>query len=167
MAFFVIAHNGQKYGPADLPTLNQWASEGRVLPTTMLEDSVTGARGVAQGIPGLSFLPPPAVSNLSGPFPSGTPRVPYVRTGDGSRQVTQAWIFGSLCLVTIFLFRSLIIPPLILIPVIFGALGVGAASRAEELGHPDARRAKVFCIVALVLIFAIPVALAMALNLAS
>lgn len=32
--YYVIHPDGSRYGPADLKTLNQWASQGRILPLT-------------------------------------------------------------------------------------------------------------------------------------
>jgi hypothetical protein len=35
--YFVVASDGNKYGPADLPTLNQWAADGRIAGDTLIE----------------------------------------------------------------------------------------------------------------------------------
>ncbi len=51
--YFVIAPGGQKFGPADLPTLNGWATEGRITAFTELEDSSNGMRLSANNVPGL------------------------------------------------------------------------------------------------------------------
>ena len=51
--FFVVLPDGQKFGPADLRTLNQWASEGRILATSIIEDAQTGQRLHASSLPGL------------------------------------------------------------------------------------------------------------------
>lgn len=45
--------DGRFYGPADLPMLNQWATEGRVLADSMLVDSVTNQQSLARDTPGL------------------------------------------------------------------------------------------------------------------
>lgn len=58
MEFFIIGENGEKFGPADLATLNQWIGDGRVLPTTTVERSSDGVRGLASQVPGLNFGPP-------------------------------------------------------------------------------------------------------------
>lgn len=55
MQYFVIAPDGQKYGPADVPTLNSWITEGRLLPDTQLQDTATGAVMAAAMVPGLQF----------------------------------------------------------------------------------------------------------------
>ncbi len=49
--------DGQRYGPATVQHLNQWIAEGRVLPSTLLEDELTGTRSVAQSLIGLDFGP--------------------------------------------------------------------------------------------------------------
>jgi hypothetical protein len=55
VSYFVLGEGGQKYGPADLATLNQWIGEGRLLPNTMLEDASSGVRSTAGAISGLNF----------------------------------------------------------------------------------------------------------------
>lgn len=59
MRYFVIGDAGQKYGPSDIAGLNQWITEGRLLPTTMLEDEASGMRSAASAVPGLRFAPMP------------------------------------------------------------------------------------------------------------
>lgn len=82
MQYFVIHPNGQKYGPADIPTLNQWIAENRLSPTTELEDAATMQRMQAGSVPGLNFgmgsspyQQPTAVQN-----PYGTPGSPTVQS---------------------------------------------------------------------------------------
>lgn len=53
--YFVPGAGGQKYGPADIPTLTQWASENRLTPTTELEDSATGQKIPASQVSGIVF----------------------------------------------------------------------------------------------------------------
>ena len=55
MGFFVIADDGNKYGPADLATLNAWIAEGRLQPNTILEEVQTMERRPASTVPGLNF----------------------------------------------------------------------------------------------------------------
>jgi hypothetical protein len=62
MQYFVIAPDGQKYGPADIATLNQWAAEGRLTPTTELEDASTMTRLSAASVPGIMFPGGPAAA---------------------------------------------------------------------------------------------------------
>jgi len=55
MKYYVIWSDGQKFGPADVDTLNQWIIEGRVTPETELESVATMARLSASSVPGLVF----------------------------------------------------------------------------------------------------------------
>lgn len=54
-SFFVIGADGSKYGPADVPTLSQWAADNRLNPNSELENASTGARTTASMVPGLMF----------------------------------------------------------------------------------------------------------------
>jgi len=54
--YYVIADNGQKYGPCDENTLMQWANEKRLVPTTLLEDE-NGVQKQAQNV--ISFASQP------------------------------------------------------------------------------------------------------------
>ncbi len=55
MKYFVIAADGQRYGPADIPTLNQWIAEGRINAQTLLGDEAGEPPVVATLVPGLEF----------------------------------------------------------------------------------------------------------------
>ena len=59
--YFIIAIDGKRYGPADSALISQWAAEGRVIATTIVEDATTGARMPASQLEGVE-LPPEAVS---------------------------------------------------------------------------------------------------------
>jgi hypothetical protein len=58
LGYYVIAQDGNRYGPADIPTLQQWVREGRIAPNTTLEDEVTGTQIRASLLPELSHLFP-------------------------------------------------------------------------------------------------------------
>lgn len=74
--YFVIdAATGLKYGPADLNTLNQWILEGRVLPSTMLEDATSGAQLRADRVPGVYFAESAASAQV-GAVPAMSPLAP-------------------------------------------------------------------------------------------
>jgi len=160
MRYFVVTDNGQKYGPADLPTLNQWIAEGRVIPSTILEDEGSGVRMAASTLSGLEFgaptmtqTPPyggPSVGapSASGPLAGGYPRPGSAPADNGQSDMTQAWVFGALCLGNITVFCSPLCGGL---SILFGILGLLAAIRAEAKGHPQAKTAKIFNIVVLVL----------------
>lgn len=53
MQYMVVWSDGNKYGPADLALLNQWASEGRITPDTQLEPVAGGMPIRAAELPGL------------------------------------------------------------------------------------------------------------------
>lgn len=57
--YFVIAADGQKYGPADVPALNNWIAEGRLQPTTMLQEENSTLQVEARGVPALKFVARP------------------------------------------------------------------------------------------------------------
>jgi hypothetical protein len=150
MRYYVIGADGQRYGPADVPTLNQWAQENRLLPTQMLEDESSGTRMVASSVEGLSFpvvaqpQPAPPYSQPGQPtsYGGGQPYQQHygrpVYTGDdGSKDVTTAWVLGGIW----FLCGCFLLP-------LFGLL---SANKAQQKGHPGANAAKIFNIVLLVL----------------
>jgi hypothetical protein len=149
MKYYVIWADGQKFGPADVDTLTQWAAEGRINENTELESATTGARLSAGSVPGILFTsrevsppdlgqspPPQETASYAPPTPESTPfsgpnpgggyaPSPYAATDDGSQYVTYSWIslaVGLLCL---------------------GCIGTGAgiyfASEAKKRGNPNAQ----------------------------
>lgn len=89
MRYFVIGDQGQKYGPNDLDGLNVWIREGRLLPTTVLEDEASGMRSAASAVAGLQFAPaapPPSAvpAHAQGPAYGGAYSPPqYAEEGIG------------------------------------------------------------------------------------
>jgi len=71
--YSVIGGNGQVYGPVDLKTLEQWIRQGRVLPTTILIDPITGQTGPASSMPYSSGFFAPAVPPVAAPTPASAP----------------------------------------------------------------------------------------------
>lgn len=61
MRFFVVLGDGRKFGPADVPTLNQWIKENRLTPDSILEEELSGAQQPALELRELDFgsAPPP------------------------------------------------------------------------------------------------------------
>jgi len=135
MNYFVIAADGQKYGPADIPTLNQWAQEGRVLTTSMLEDATTGERVAATSVPGIMFpMSPPPGQNFQQPnFQHAAG--PQFRD-DGSEDIKKVWIFGGI--------------GFFCCPIIFSVMAIVFATNAQKKGHPQAQTALIFAICSLV-----------------
>jgi hypothetical protein len=145
LRFFVYAPNGQKFGPADVPTLQRWIDEGRLLPTSMLEDEITLAQMPASSLSTLRFPAPRTTFDVPGqtshePLPSEAKEVPspfqtnpystpsnYYRGMPqdyaGSKDVTTAWIL---------LVASILCFPLLSIG------GIVLAGRAKKAGNPQA-----------------------------
>ncbi len=67
MKFYVHSKDGQKFGPADIATLNQWIKEGRLSRDTELEEDETEKKRRARDVAGLDF--PAAASDLGGNDP--------------------------------------------------------------------------------------------------
>lgn len=141
MRYFVIGADGNKYGPADLPTLQQWLSEARVLPDTWLEEEGSGQRVQAKYV--LQQAPPtqpgqPAAPGFFGP-PSHSPypRAQDVRpTSDGTIQI----VFGWICAVV----------SLGCCPPLFGGVAITLAIIAKRLGHRGAQALLVASIIMMV-----------------
>jgi hypothetical protein len=157
MGYFVIADDGNKYGPADLATLNAWIAEGRLQPNTILEEVQTMERRPASAVPGLNFPGAPqqaarTYSNTTmgqpgptigqpGPY-SGYQQGSYGMTGLGDRisgeassELNKAWIsavLGLVCCCGV-------------IPI----YGIICAGKAENLGHPQGKTAKIVNIIVL------------------
>lgn len=79
--YFVVLPSGEKFGPADQATLQQWIQENRLNPQTILEDSVTGVQIPASSIPGLRWpnAAPPQATPPGGAYDYSQPR----NTGPG------------------------------------------------------------------------------------
>lgn len=148
MRYYVVTDDGQKYGPADVQTLNSWIAESRLLPHQMLEEEASGARFAARSVPGLNFpvpvtptqAPGPGAGPGAGPGPgqpgpgqpgyAGYYRPPGGAVGDdGSRDITPAWVLFAVGLVS-----CCFVPYITL--VISGA-GVFFANKAKQKGHPQ------------------------------
>jgi hypothetical protein len=133
MNYYVIAADGQKYGPANVDTLNQWAQEGRLQPTTILEDLTTNTRVQANQVAGINFSPPPS-QNFQQPNYQQAPG-PYM--GDnGASDINMVWIFSAL---------AFFCCPLI------GIVAIVFASKAQQKGHPQGQTAMIVAILSLVL----------------
>lgn len=165
--FVVDTATGAKYGPADIATLNQWITERRVEPTTMLQDAATGTQLPAAQVPGLNFpqaapsqpviqqptfqqpTQGPSAGPIAGPMNApGRPiggEVPYAGmpgnygySGDtGSKELTLSFVFAALSLLCC--------------PLIFAVLGVIQANKAAAKGNKNAKVALILNIVAAVI----------------
>jgi len=148
--YFVISPDGMKYGPGDIPTLNQWVMEGRLLPSSTLEEETSGVRVQASTVTGLNF---PVVAGAppasGGPAYAGYyPRDPSTVAGpnNGQSLLIGAYVVGVIGLVTCCSGAFSLVA------------GIGAfalAYQAGRQGHPGAVWAKTLA--AVVIIFAITV----------
>lgn len=160
LRYFVYAPNGQRYGPADLQTLQQWIGEGRVLPSSLVEQELSGERMAANTIPGLQF-PANAPYGPSAPMgtqPGPSPYAGYHRPGmntpspmtmPGNNEITISWICGAVGISTVlgcgwFPFGGVA-------PIILGAVGMWQGAKARDLGHSQGQSAYIFSLVVLVL----------------
>jgi hypothetical protein len=139
--YYVISSDGQRYGPADLPTLNQWIQEGRLLPNQMLEDEASGQRMPASSVSELNF---PAQGAQQPGQPTYAPGQPYQQHyqrpefggDDGAGDLKSAWIYAVLGLCCCLF---LDIPAFIY------------ANKAEAKGNPGAKVVKIFLYVVIAL----------------
>jgi len=125
MNYFVIGPNGELYGPADIATLNQWILQGRLLPTTMIQEELGGARFAASMLRELNFARP-------GERPGYAIPQPTYGVDPGAQEVKLAWIYGSLGL----LCCSLCSP-----------IGIYYAVQARKKGSRSASAPFIFCII--------------------
>ena len=123
MRYFVIGATGELYGPADIATLNQWISEGRLQPTTMIQEELGGARFAASMLAGLNFA-------ATYPRMSGTGFRPQ-NVDDGASEMKNAWIYG---IIGFFCFG-----------IILGPIGLFYAIQAKRKGHPQAVGGIIVC----------------------
>lgn len=70
MKFYVIWSDGRKFGPADIPTLIQWAKEGRINRDTQVENADTGQQGRARDIQGMQWPTSAPTTDLGGGDPT-------------------------------------------------------------------------------------------------
>ena len=116
MRYFVIGEDGELYGPADIATLNDWIEQGRLAPTTMIQEEFGGARFAASLLEGLSF--------------SAGYVHPSSRPDPGDQEFKMAWVMG--------------VAGFLCCPA-FGVIGLFYAVASKKKGHPKAIAAIVFC----------------------
>lgn len=122
VAYFVLSDTGQRFGPADLAMMLRWIGEGRVQPTTMVEDEESGLRVKASSLSALkaAFFPKPvAVAVPSWSQPPGVSATPVFVPSNMGKAI------GAL--VCSFLVCNLTIP--------FGVLAVLAAGKVDGLAR--------------------------------
>lgn len=138
--YYVLWPDGQKFGPADIQTLQRWAVENRIGPATLLEDAASGRHLRAADV---SYLQPVLNLPINAPQPQGG-FIP-ANASSGTTETTLAWILGAAGLLGAFC----CIGPL---PAVAGAIlaVIGINKR-----QPNAAAALVFNILVLVLAVAL------------
>lgn len=167
MRYFVINPDGQRYGPADLATLQQWANEGRVVATTALEEEATGTRTQASAVPGLMLgggQPPNAnpYAAPSNPYSAGTPYGdasqqnqgnPYAQSGGYYRPSAQPGYNSAYDPMIQKEINNAWIGGAVGLVCCgpFAIWGLVCANKARAAGHPGAQAPYIFNIVAIVI----------------
>ena len=146
MGYFVVGEDGQKYGPADVNTLNLWIKEGRILGQTVLEDQSTGFQSPASAVPGLQFpvaAPPPAGPPPPSAGPYQNPPIYQAPNNQYSRPYSQpTYSTSSQSNSTIMLaFGAAVLSPILSFFLPIGGLisamfAIRTAVRAKDEGHP-------------------------------
>lgn len=100
LRYYVVFPDGQRFGPADLQTLQLWVAENRVGPATVLEEEGTGRSMPAYALPSLGLS-----LSQSGPQPGPPSSQPYagyyrpdlyqVQQGPGL-ETRWAWVLGAI-----------------------------------------------------------------------
>ena len=91
MNYFVIMPDGQKYGPANVDTLTQWANEGRLQPTTIVEIEGTGQQMMASSVLGIIWPAPAAPGPMGGGGYSQVPPGGYTRPAYAGN-IQESWL---------------------------------------------------------------------------
>jgi hypothetical protein len=55
MRYFVVLDSGEEYGPYEISEMNQWISEGRIEPTSVLRPETSEVKLAASTLPGLEW----------------------------------------------------------------------------------------------------------------
>lgn len=159
--YYVLWPDGQKFGPADLSTLQRWVAENRVGPATLLENASNGHHIRASDLPALQSVLTPTMP-MGGPNPAGGPYAqpgpygssapygqpvqgPYPAPGGfvpsnpaaGTAEVTISWVLGAF--------------GLLCCGVLAGAAGLIMGVIAHSKGQKNAMAAIIFNIVVIFL----------------
>lgn len=151
MHYFVLAEDGQKYGPADVATLNQWAQQGRVGVATMLEDAATGQQLLATNVAGIVF-PIVAPSAQYGPqsnYPRGNVGPGGAWSDNGAGDLRTAWTFAIIGIFAAFVLAFCC--PLLGIFNIFSILGIVYSNNAKKKGNLETKGAMTCSIIGFIL----------------
>ncbi|MBX7131947.1 MAG: DUF4339 domain-containing protein [Fimbriimonadaceae bacterium] len=157
MRYYVIAPDGQRYGPADVSVLNQWVAEGRLAADSEVEREGDGERMTLSRVEGVALAAQAPMAAPAIPQPPHAPSQPYQqpqnwqqppgysnypRPGQGSPaagqgELTASWILGAVT----FAFCCPVLP----------IVGLVMANKAMTMGNPSANSARTFNIVVMCL----------------
>lgn len=145
MRYFVVNPDGQRFGPADLGLLNEWAAQGRIGPATMLEEEISRASVPASQLPGLVLPGAGSAPNPTSPYAQSpyaqNPYANYPRPGYGTNPYGAPADIGQSDLTVSWVMSAL---GLFVIPIIFPIVGIVMANRAKAKGNPGAQTALIF-----------------------
>ena len=150
MNHYVVASDGQKYGPANVATLNEWIGHGRLFPTNTLEEEGTGRRFPAGELAGLNFAVAPTAS---APYPrAGT--TAYAPYQPAPAQNEHGKVLGAFALAI----GAVIVALFIGIFSLFLAIwGIQMAWASKEDGHPAGWFAVAFNVLAIIAVIVIKI----------
>lgn len=118
-----IRVGGKEFGPADVETLREWKTDGRVLPTNEARPAGVDLWITAAEIPGL--FEPPSVQTASEPAPARSPQRTFAQIlGDSFRTYGRGF------------FQYLFLTLLVSLPSICGQLS-GSAITPASAANPD------------------------------
>jgi hypothetical protein len=137
-----------------MPTLQQWAAEGRILPDSMIRNAATGQSQLASSIPGListqgygqqAYPPQQPMPNYMQPGGQGGyanyPRPYGMNTGANPGDVQAAWILGGIGIFMAFCCS--------IVGIVCGIIGIVLAKRAATNGNQNAAGPQILCWVAI------------------
>lgn len=130
MKYFVLS-GAQKYGPADIATLQRWIQEGRIAQNTLLQPELGGPPVAASTVLdfGASVNRTTESGGAWGPSNSGSPFQPYPRPGlqplDAER-AKQYFTWSIVCAIV----------GLGCCPILISSTAIGLGIKARNLGHP-------------------------------
>jgi len=149
LRYFVVAPDGQRYGPASVQTLQQWAIERRLdANTTLIEEGSFRQFRAGDLVPmptaqsGTPYMPQQGYN--APPQASQTPYAPgYVQNIPGGQYPANAYQTGSGFVVISFMCSFLALFLMCTFPVglIFALLGIGFGQAAKNRNQPSAKAA--------------------------
>jgi hypothetical protein len=178
MLYSVLDAHGNRYGPVDLATLNQWVRDGRIVPSTQIVVESTQRVVAASMVPGLLLGGAPGLGPTydpqapigfpgaqggpsmmqgraqysSGAFSSGSDLIP------GAAEYNRALLFAGIGFVT-----CLCVPP-VAVFIFFPAIYYARAAQLK--GHPSPGHAYLAAIAGLVLSILMTIVLFATINVA-